>query len=76
LEHSLGVERAAAIAPTGARQAMVLDAVNNSTTTTFESVPLPILEVARSRVEGELIWGRSTDLSHPWVTFRIAKNES
>jgi hypothetical protein len=55
---------------------MVLDAVNNSTTTTFESVPLPILEVARSRVEGELIWGRSTDLSHPWVTFRIAKNES
>jgi hypothetical protein len=39
-------------------------------------VRLPILEVAPYGVEGERFWGRSTDPSHPWLTFPISKIQS
>ncbi len=39
-------------------------------------VALSILEVARSRVESERFWGRSTDPGHPWPTFPTSKIQS
>jgi hypothetical protein len=29
----------------------------------------PILEASQYGIEGECFWGRSTDPSHPWLTF-------
>jgi hypothetical protein len=39
----------------------------------FRRVRLPILEVAPSWIEGLLFWGRSTDPSHPWLSFPSSK---
>jgi hypothetical protein len=37
-------------------------------------VRLPILDVARSWIEGELFWGRRTDPSHHWAHFSDLQN--
>jgi hypothetical protein len=37
---------------------------------------LPILEVERSRIEGEGFWGRSTETRQPWLIFPIFKIEN